>query len=186
MQDLGGNKSFDGEILAEGRLGEDQELMLYNMSLRQTSQHAAGGREGTHMLVSRVEDNPTYQEMIERGLLDCKIYGQGVDDSAAATLLVTQKGLRYCVLFADEIEPRRAFDVAGVQRECLTGGGQAPSSGGVNYSDLIWGAAEGGSAAKNAAFALTSEQVASFERLSAGARNEGTLASSGSAVRWKR
>lgn len=117
MQDLGGNKSFDDEILAEGRLGEDQELMIYNMLLRQTSQRAAGGREGTHMLASRVEGNPTYQEMIERGLLDCKIYGQGVGAAAAVTLLVTQKGLRYCVLFAEEIEPRRAFDVAGVQVE---------------------------------------------------------------------
>ncbi|HAM15080.1 MAG TPA: hypothetical protein DCP91_04340 [Eggerthellaceae bacterium] len=163
--------SLDDEILSEERLDESQELMLYNMSLRQTSQRAAGGREGTHVLLSKFEGNPMYQEMIERGLLDCKIYGQGVDDSAAATLLVTQKGLRYCVLFADEIEPRRAFDVAGVQRERMADGGQVPSPGGVNYSDLIWGAAEGGSAAKNAAFALTSEQVANFERLGAQRRS---------------
>ena len=171
MQNLSGNMNYDDEILAEGRLGEDQELMLYNMSLRQTSQRAAGGREGTHMLVSRVEGNPTYQEMIERGLLDCKVYGQGADSSAAATLIVTQKGLRYCVLFADEIEPKRAYNVAGVQREHSGEGEQTSSPGGVNYADLIWGAAEGGSAAKNAAFALTSEQVASFERIGAQRRS---------------
>ena len=163
--------TLDEEIAAEGRLGEDQELMLYNMSLRQTSQRAAGGREGTHMLLSRVKGDPVYQEMIERGLLECKLYGQGDVASAAVTLLVTQKGLRYCVLHSSEIEPRRAYDVAGVQRERAKGDGGAPMPGGVNYADLIWGSAEDGSAAKNAAVALTAEQVAGFERLGAQRRS---------------
>lgn len=163
--------SFDDEILAEGRLGEDQELMLYNMSLRQTSQRAAGGREGTHMLLSRVEADPVYREMIDRGLLESKLYGQGDVASAAVTLLVTQKGLRYCVLYSNEIEPRRAYDVAGVQRERAEGDAGMPAPGGVNYADLIWGSAEDGSAAKNAAVALTAEQVAGFERLGAQRRS---------------
>ena len=67
--------SLDDEILSEERLDESQELMLYNMSLRQTSQRAAGGHEGTHVLLSRVEEDPAYQKMIEQGLIECRVYG---------------------------------------------------------------------------------------------------------------
>ena len=181
--------SLDEEILAEARLGEDRELILYNMSLRQTSQRAAGGRVGTHMLASKIERDPRYQEMIDRGFLDYKIYGQGGGATDAAMLVVTNKGLRYCVLYADEIEPRRAYDISGVRREhhgveepspdrpgadgALSdrpGAGEPPSSEKVNYSDLIWGV-EGGSAAKNAAVGLTTEQVARLEQLGARRRS---------------
>ncbi len=172
--------TLDEEIRAGGRLDENQELMLYNMSLRQTSQRAAGGREGTHVLLSKFEGNPTYQEMVERGLLDCKMYGQGVDASTAAvTLLVTRKGLRYCVLYAEEIEPKRAYDVSGRQRfdAAALDDGRAANSGDVNYALLTSGMATRSSAAKNAAFALTDEQVEHFEKLGAQRRGveEGTV-----------
>ena len=170
--------SLDKEVLAEKRLDEDQELMLYNMSLRQTSQRAAGGYEGTHMLVSRIENNPAYQTMLGRGLLECRYYDRGGDgDSAAATLVVTQKGLRYCVLFANEIEPRRTYDVAGVQRTRAddvpyTGGfGYAPTAS--DYATITSGVASGKSAAKEAAWALTAEQIARFEEVGARKRGPG-------------
>ena len=159
--------ALDVEILAEERLGEDQELMLYNMSLRQTSQRAAGGHEGTHVLVSRIENDPAYRQMIDRGLLECRLYGSGGSATAAATLMVTQKGLRYCVLFAGEIEPRRTYDVAGVRRE-HAGDAKRPSAGaGVDYAAITSGAASGISAAKEAAAGLTAEQVARYERIGA-------------------
>ena len=161
--------SLDDEILSEERLDESQELMLYNMSLRQTSQRAAGGREGTHVLLSRVEENPAYQKMIEQGLLECKVYGQGIGSSAAASLIVTLKGLRYCVLFADEIEPRRTYDSAGVRR--VKEEPKPADVNDVNYAILTSGATRNSSAAKDAAMALTPEQVASFERLGAQIRD---------------
>lgn len=157
--------TLDDEILAEERLDEDQELMLYNMSLRQTSQRAAGGREGTHVLLSAIEGNAAYQLMIDRGLIERKLYGQAGDlSTAAATLIVTQKGLRYCVLYAEEIEPRRVYDVAGVQREGMR---QDVGDGGlgVNYALLTSGMALGGSVAKDAAVALTNDQVEQLETL---------------------
>lgn len=177
MQDAGAVTSLDEEILAEERLDEQWELMLYNMSLRQTSQRAAGGHEGTHLLVSKIEANPAYQKMIERGLLECRYHMRGGDGaSASATLLVTRKGLRYCVLFADEIEPRRAYDVAGVQRFQAD---DAPYAGGFGYTPtasdyaaITSGVASGKSAAKEAAWALTAEQVARLEE--AGAQRRGS------------
>ena len=84
--------SLDEEILAEGRLSESQELMLCNMSLRQTSQRAAGGREGTHLLLSKIEGDPAYRAMTERGLVECKLYGHGDDATAAATRFWPQTG----------------------------------------------------------------------------------------------
>ena len=170
MQEVGAAASLDEEILAEERLDEQWELMLYNMSLRQTSQRAAGGHEGTHLLVSKIEANPAYRKMIERGLLECRYHMRGGDGaSASATLLVTRKGLRYCVLFADEIEPRRAYDVAGVQRFQAD---DAPYAGGFGYTPtasdyaaITSGVASGKSAAKEAAWALTAEQVARLLRV---------------------
>ena len=160
--------TLDEEILAEGRLGENQELMLYNMSLRQTSQRAAGGREGTHMPLSKIEGNRTYEEMIERGLLERRLYGQSTNTAlAAATLVVTNKGLRYCVLFASEIEPKRAYDIAGVQRQHDQDESQSAEPDEFNYAIITSGAASGSSPAKSAAVALSEEQVKQFEELGA-------------------
>ncbi len=173
MQEAGATPSLDEEILAEKRLDERWKLMLYNMSLRQTSQRAAGGHEGTHLLVSRIESDPAYQTMLGRGLLESRHYDRGGDgDSAAVTLVVTQKGLRYCVLFASEIEPRRTYDVAGVQR---TLGDDVAVTGGFGYHDVAYGMVSGTSAAKEAAWALTAEQVARLEE--AGAQRRGPGAS---------
>ncbi len=104
----------DEEILSEGRLTESQELVLYNLALRQDEY----GRQATNMLVSKVEGNPDYQAMIERELLTYKPFKHGnAGANMVAQVVVTSKGLRYCVLHSDEIEPLRPHDVAGRLRK---------------------------------------------------------------------
>ncbi len=101
------------EIRAEGRLSDEQEVILYNISLRQDEL----GREPTNVLLSKIENNPVYQEMFDRELLTYQVYDHGGSNApVVASLIVTLKGLRYCIMYADEIEPKRRWDAAGRPR----------------------------------------------------------------------
>ena len=100
------------EILAEieelGRLTEEQEDVLYNIALKQDEL----GRESTNMLLEKLEGNPLYADMIERELLTYEVFNHG-SKHEIASLYVTLKGVRYCILFADELSPRRKLNPAG-------------------------------------------------------------------------
>ena len=98
------------EIAAEGRLSEEQENILYNIALRQDEL----GREPTNVLFSKIENDPMYQEMFDREVLTYQLYDHGNENApVVASLIVTLKGMRYCIMYGDEIEPRRKFDTAG-------------------------------------------------------------------------
>lgn len=104
----------DEEILQEGRLTEKQDLVLYNLALRQDEY----GRQATNMMLSKVENDPDYQAMIERELLTLKVDKYGNPSAPkVAQVIVAAKGLRYCVLHSSEIEPLRPHDVAGRLRK---------------------------------------------------------------------
>ncbi|MBQ9002779.1 MAG: hypothetical protein IJ087_13090, partial [Eggerthellaceae bacterium] len=75
------------------------------------------GREPTNVLISKIENNPLYQEMVDRELLTYQVYDYGGDGTPkVANLIVTLKGMRYCIIYGDEIEPRRMYDTAGRRR----------------------------------------------------------------------
>ena len=102
------------EIRAEGRLSEEQEDILYNIALRQDEL----GREQTLALLDKIVGNPLYQEMIDRELLTYQAYDHGNEGvPVTCNLIVTLKGMRYCIMYGDEIEPRRRFDTAGRLRK---------------------------------------------------------------------
>ena len=102
------------EIRAEGRLTEEQENILYNIALRQDEL----GREPTNVLLSKIENNPVYQGMIDRELLTYQVYNHGGEGApVVASLIVTLKGMRYCIAYGDEIEPKRPYDTAGKRRD---------------------------------------------------------------------
>ncbi|MCI9130021.1 MAG: hypothetical protein HFJ65_06935 [Eggerthellaceae bacterium] len=100
------------EIEELGRLTEEQELVLYNISLKQDEL----GREPTNMLLSKVKDSPVFQPMIDRELLTYEVFNQGSGHEIAC-LYVTLKGLRYCIMHSDEIAPRRSLNPAGAPWE---------------------------------------------------------------------
>ena len=102
----------EAEIWAEieelGRLTEEQEDILYNISLRQDEL----GREATNMLLSKFESNPVYAPMVEREYLTYDVFNHGTKHEVVC-LYVTLKGLRYCIMFADELSRRRKLNPAG-------------------------------------------------------------------------
>lgn len=99
-------------ILAEieelGRLTKEQEEILYNISLKQDEL----GRESVNLLLSKVVDSPMYQPMIDREYLTYDVFNHGTRHEIAC-LYVTLKGLRYCIMFGDEISTRRKLNPAG-------------------------------------------------------------------------
>lgn len=100
------------EILAEveqrGRLTAEQEGILYNISLKQDEL----GRESTNLLLNKVKESPVYTSLIEREYLTYEVFNQG-SAREVACLYVTLKGLRYCIMFADELSTRRKLNPAG-------------------------------------------------------------------------
>ena len=104
------------EIIAEieemGRLTDEQELILYNITLKQDEL----GRQSTNMLLSKVKDDPIYQPMIDRELLTYEVFNHGSKHEIAC-LYVTLKGMRYCIMFSDELSARRKFNPAGASWE---------------------------------------------------------------------
>lgn len=102
------------EIRAEGRVSQEQEILLYNIALRQDEL----GREPTNVLLSKIENNPMYQELFDRELLTYQVYNYGGEGApVVASLIVTLKGMRYCIMYGDEIEPLRPYDTAGNRRK---------------------------------------------------------------------
>ena len=104
------------EIRAEveelGRLTEAQEDILYNIALKQDEL----GREATNMLLEKVVDSEIYQPMIDREMLTYEVFNKGGKHEIAC-LYVTLKGMRYCIMFGDEISSRRPVVSAGVPRK---------------------------------------------------------------------
>ena len=101
------------EIRAEGRVSDEQEVLLYNIALRQEEL----GREPTNVLWDKVKDDPKYKELFDRELLTYQIYDHGVEGTPlVANLIITLKGIRYCIMYGDEIVPKRKWDAAGRAR----------------------------------------------------------------------
>ena len=102
----------DDEIKREveelGRLTEEQENILYNICLKQDEL----GRESTNMLLSKLKGNPIYQDMLDRKYLTYDVFNHGGKHEIAC-LYVTLKGMRYCILFAEELSLRRKLNPAG-------------------------------------------------------------------------
>ena len=102
----------EAEIRAEieelGRLTEEQENILYNICLKQDEL----GRQATNLLLSKIVDSPVYQPMIDREFLTYEVFNHG-GKNPIACLYVTLKGLRYCIMFGDELSPRRMLNPAG-------------------------------------------------------------------------
>lgn len=100
------------EILSEieklGRLNEEQENILYNISLKQDELR----REPTNLLLEKVIDSPIYQPMIDREFITYDVFNHGGRHEVAC-LYVTLKGLRYCMLYSDELSLRQRMNPAG-------------------------------------------------------------------------
>ncbi len=99
-------------ILAEieelGRLTEEQELILYNLALKQDEL----GRETTNMLLEKVVGSPIYQPMLDREFITYEVFNYGGEHEIACWY-VTLKGVRYSFMFGDEISRRRKLNPAG-------------------------------------------------------------------------
>ena len=106
----------EAEILAEieelGRLTPEQEDILYNITLKQDEL----GRQATNILLEKVVDSPIYQPMIDREYLTYEVFNHGSKHEIAC-LYVTLKGMRYCIIHADELSPRRKLNPAGAPWE---------------------------------------------------------------------
>jgi hypothetical protein len=101
------------EIRAEGRVGKEQEVLLYNIALRQDEL----GREPTNVLWDKIKDDPMYTELFDRELLTYQLYDHGRPGvPVVASLIVTLKGIRYCIIYGNEIGPMRPYDTAGRRR----------------------------------------------------------------------
>lgn len=100
------------EIEELGRLSEEQENILYNISLKQDEL----GRQSTNLLLSEIEGSPLYGPMIEREMLTYEVFNHG-SKHEIASLYVTLKGMRYCIMFSDELSPRRMMNPAGASWE---------------------------------------------------------------------
>lgn len=79
------------------RLSEQQEIILYRLSILQDEQ----GRQSSMKLKSEIVSDPFYTEMLDLEYLTFEQYGEG--DDAIASLIVTLKGQRYLYNHLDEI-----------------------------------------------------------------------------------
>ena len=106
----------EAEILAEieelGRLTEEQENILYNLTLKQEEL----GRQSTNLFLDKVLGSEVYQPMIDREMLTYEVFNHGGKHEIAC-LYVTLKGMRYCIMFSDELSPRRQLNPAGASWE---------------------------------------------------------------------
>ena len=100
--------AIKAEIEEMGRLAQEQEDILYNISLKQDEL----GRQSTNLLLEKVKGSPVYQPMIDREYLTYDVFNHG-GKHEIASLYVTLKGLRYCIMFADELSARRKLNPAG-------------------------------------------------------------------------
>ena len=108
----------EAEIMAEieelGRLSDDQEVLLYNVSLRQEEL----GREPTNMLLEKMQANADIQALIEREYMTYQLYDHGGENAPkVVNLIVSLKGIRYCIMFGDEIVEKRKVNAAGMRKK---------------------------------------------------------------------
>lgn len=100
------------EIMAEieelGRLTPEQENILYNISLKQDEL----GRESSNLLLEKVKGSPIYEPMVEREYMTYDVFNHG-SKHEVASLYVTLKGLRYCMIYSEELSLRRKMNPAG-------------------------------------------------------------------------
>ena len=96
------------EVFELGRLSEEQEDVLYNICMKQDEL----GRESTNLLLEQVVDSPLYQPMVDRAYLTYDVFNYGSKHEIAC-LYVTLKGMRYCIMFGDELSKRRKLNPAG-------------------------------------------------------------------------
>ena len=82
------------EVRSLGRLSPHQEDVLYSIALKQDEL----GRESTCLLLDKLAGNPLYEPLIEREYLTYDTFDHG-GVNRVASLYVTLKGLRYCILF---------------------------------------------------------------------------------------
>ena len=102
------------EVAELGRLTQDQEQILYSISLRQEEL----GRQPTIMLRDKFEGDPVYQGLVDREMLTYQLYDHGGKNAPkVVNLIVTLKGMRYCIEYGDEIYAQRKFDAAGNVRK---------------------------------------------------------------------
>lgn len=106
------------EIRAEveelGRMTPEQEVLLYNVALRQEEL----GREPTNMLLEKMEANADIQALIKRELMTYQLYDHGgAGAHKVVNLIVTLKGVRYCIMYGDEIAEMRKVNAAGMRKE---------------------------------------------------------------------
>lgn len=98
------------EVAELGRLTDEQEQILYSISLRQEEL----GRQPTILMREKVEGDPIYQTLIDRELLTYQLYDHGGENAPqVVSLIVTLKGMRYCLEYGDEIYAKRKWDAAG-------------------------------------------------------------------------
>lgn len=106
----------EAEIRAEieelGRLTEQQEDILYNLTLKQEEL----GRQSTNVLLETVVGSELYQPMIDREMLTYEVFNHGSKHEVAC-LYVTLKGMRYCIMHSDELSRRRKLNPAGAPWE---------------------------------------------------------------------
>lgn len=101
------------EVEELGRMSTEQEVLLYNIALRQEEL----GREPTVMLHEKLQANADLQALIERELLTYQLYDHGGESARkVVNLIVTLKGTRYCIMFADEIVENRKLNTAGMRK----------------------------------------------------------------------
>lgn len=100
------------EIEELGRLTPDQELILYNIALKQDEL----GRESTNMLLEKVLEDENLKPLIDRELLTYEVFNHG-SKHEIASLYVTLKGIRYSIMFSDETSRRRKLNPAGAPWE---------------------------------------------------------------------
>lgn len=106
------------EIRAEveelGRMTLEQEVLLYNIALRQEEL----GREPTNMLYEKMLANEDIVALLERELLTYQLYDHGGPNAPkVVNLIVTLKGTRYCIIYGDEIHEMRKMNVMGIRKD---------------------------------------------------------------------
>lgn len=106
------NEDILQEIEELGRLTPQQELILYNIALKQDEL----GRESTNMLYEKLQADEDLQTLIDRELLTFELFNHG-SKHEIASLYVTLKGTRYAIMFADETSRRRKLNPAGAPWE---------------------------------------------------------------------
>ncbi len=83
--------------MSERHLSEQQEIILYRISIRQDEQ----GRQPSPMFKTKMMESELYTELLDLGYLTYTQYGEG--EEAVVELIVTLAGQRYCFDHLDEI-----------------------------------------------------------------------------------